>query len=351
MQHSTNHPDSLQHVARMYGQGETRRRARRNRYNALRPRCARDRVGQDLETCLMLAAIETDGLTRVFREPRRLLRREARAETVALRNVSLAIEAGECVALVGPNGAGKSTLLRVLATLFLPSAGCARVCGYDVATQPDAVRRSIGVTTVDDRSFFWRLSGFENLVFFAELQGLSGALARARAAEALAGVGLAQDGSRRFSGYSTGMRQRLGIARALLHQPRVLLLDEPTANLDFQHRALVLAAFRDAVRGGATALIASHDAGLAATLADRIVRLEHGELVPSQLQRQPVRYCLRVRGLTTEQAQAAGVSEHGQLLVSDLGDGHALAAAVAAIVAGGGEVLDVRADAPVASVP
>ena len=297
----------------------------------------------------MTAAIETDGLTRVFREPGGLLRRTPRAETVALSDVSLRVAAGECVALVGPNGAGKSTLLRVLATLFLPTSGSARVCGHDVASQPGAVRRLIGVTTVDERSFFWRLSGLENLVFFAELQGLRGAAARQHASDALAGVGLARDGSRRFSGYSTGMRQRLGIARALLHQPRVLLLDEPTANLDVQHRALVLTAFRDALRGGATALIASHDAGLTATLADRVVRLERGRIVVPQFDRRPVRYCIRARNLTAEQALAFGVDAHDELTVPDLGDGQALAAAVAAIVAGGGEVLDVRAAAPVVS--
>ena len=295
------------------------------------------------------AAIETDCLTRAFREPGRLLRRGPRLETVALRDVTLRVEVGECVALVGPNGAGKSTLLRVLATLFLPTSGSAHIRGHDVTSEPGAVRRLIGVTTVDERSFFWRLSGLENLVFFGELQGLRGTEARRRAQLALEGVGLERDGGRRFSGYSTGMRQRLGIARALLHQPRVLLLDEPTANLDLQHRALVLDAFRDALRGGATALIASHDAGLAATLADRVVRLEHGQIVSLPSEREPARYVVRARGLTDEQARAFGADEDGELSVPDLGDGHALAAAIAAIVAGGGEVLDVRAASSIAS--
>jgi ABC-2 type transport system ATP-binding protein len=270
-------------------------------------------------------------------------------ETHALRDVSVRVEAGECVALVGPNGAGKSTLLRVLATLFLPTSGAARVYGHNVTHEPGAVRRLIGVTTVDERSFFWRLSGLENLIFFGELQGLRGDDARRRASVALERVGLEHDGGRRFSGYSTGMRQRLGIARALLHQPRVLLLDEPTANLDLRHRALVLESFRDALRDGATALIASHDAGLAATLADRVLRLERGQLVALTETREPARYLVRARGLTDEQARAFGADEDGELSVPDLGDGHALAAAIAAIVAGGGEVLDVRAVAPIVS--
>jgi ABC-2 type transport system ATP-binding protein len=193
------------------------------------------------------------------------------------------------------------------------------------------------------------LSGLENLVFFAELQGLRGDEARRRAREALEGVGLERDGARRFSGYSTGMRQRLGIARALLHQPRLLLLDEPTANLDLEQRARVLDAFRDALRGGATALIASHDAGLAATLADRVVRLEHGEVAALPSAREPALYVVRVRGLTDEQARAFGADEVGERRVPDLGDGHALAATIASIVAGGGEVLDVRAVVPAGS--
>jgi ABC-2 type transport system ATP-binding protein len=296
-------------------------------------------------------AIATDELTRVFREPARLFKRGPRAETVALRGVTLRVAPGECVALVGPNGAGKSTLLRVLATLFLPTSGAARVFGHDVARAPAAVRRLVGVTTVDDRSFFWRLNGLENLVFFARLQGLSRDDARRRAHEALALVGLDGDGERRLSGYSTGMRQRLGIARAMLHAPRVLLLDEPTANLDLLRRAQVLDAVRAALRDGATALIASHDAGLAATLADRVVRLEGGRVVPPGAAREPVRYVIRARGLTPEQEAALGATAPGELALLDLGDGHALAATIAAVVAGGGEVLDVRAAAPLGITP
>ena len=287
-------------------------------------------------------AIESEHLGRVFREPRRLLRRTQRAETVALQDVTLRVAPGECVALVGPNGAGKSTLLRVLATVILPSSGNARVGGHDVASEADAVRRVIGVTTVDERSFFWRLTGIENLVFFAELQGLPNDDARRLATDALHGVGLGQHGQQRFSGYSTGMRQRLGIARALLHDPAVLLLDEPTANLDARHRAQVLDAFRAALRNGAAALIASHDAGLAASLADRVIHLERGAIVDAERDRAPLTYALRVRSLDGERAAALGVDSDGELRIADLGDGYALAAGIAELVAAGGEVLNVR---------
>ena len=292
----------------------------------------------------MRPAIATDQLTRVFREPARLFRRSTVSETCALDGVTLEIAGGECVALVGPNGAGKSTLLRVVSTVVLPTSGSARVNDIDVARHPADVRRQIGVMTGDDRSFFWRLSGLENLVFFAELQGLSTFAARSRAGELLDALGLASAADRRFSGYSSGMRQRLGLARALLHRPSVLLLDEPTANLDLEHRGQLLDVLRDALgSGGTTAIIASHDAGLAVSLADRVIRLDHGRLSEIAEQREPQRYVLRVRGLTDEQRDALGIPVDSDTLeLHDLGDGHALAATIAAIVSGGGEIITVE---------
>jgi len=290
-------------------------------------------------------AIETERLSRVFREPGRLFRRATGPGTVALDDLTLQVEAGECVALVGPNGAGKSTLLRVLATLVLPTAGQARVHGYDTAREGAAVRRLVGVMTGDDRSFFWRLSGVENLVFFGELQGLSHRQARARAGQLLECVGLAGDADRRFAGYSTGMRQRLALARALLHAPPVLLLDEPTANLDLEHRGRALELLRDTLAGGwTTALIASHDAGLAVTLAQRTIRLDRGRRIEQSEAREPTRYLIRVRGLTEEQRRALAIDGGQELEIDDLGDGHALAAVIASVVSGGGEVLGVEPD-------
>jgi ABC-2 type transport system ATP-binding protein len=198
--------------------------------------------------------------------------------------------------------------------------------------------------TGDDRSFFWRLSGRENLVFFGELQGLTTSLARRRTDELLDTLGLSFAADRRFSGYSTGMRQRLGLARALLHRPRVLLLDEPTANLDLEHRGHAMSLLRSVLAtGDTTALIASHDAGLAVSLANRIIRLDHGQIATSAAEREPQRYLLQVRGLTAEQRQALTITEEADTLtIDDLGDGHALAAAVAAIVSGGGEIISVE---------
>ncbi|HEX5166948.1 MAG TPA: ABC transporter ATP-binding protein [Thermomicrobiales bacterium] len=313
------------------------RRPATTRYNS-------DAVPPAVEGPPMTPAIETNQLTRDFREPGRLFRRASLEGNRALDGMSFSVEPGECVALVGPNGAGKSTLLRILATVILPTSGTARVCGYDVASQPKGVRRLAGVMTGDDRSFFWRLTGRENLLFFAELQGLSTTIARQRVNELLDTLSLSFAADRRFSGYSTGMRQRLGLARALLHHPRVLLLDEPTANLDLEHRGHVMSLLRSVLATGeTTAMIASHDAGLAVSLANRVIRLDHGQITTASDEREPQRYLLQVRGLTTEQRQALMMSDDTDTLaIDDLGDGHALAAAVAAIVSGGGEIISVE---------
>ncbi|RIK40233.1 MAG: ABC transporter ATP-binding protein [Chloroflexi bacterium] len=230
-------------------------------------------------------AIETLDLSRTFQEPRRLFARGPRRSINALDAVNLQIGRGECVALVGPNGAGKSTLLRLLATTVTPTRGDACILGYSVRSNPAAVRRVIGVVTGDDRSFFWRLTGLENLLFFGQLQGLHPATSHARAVTLLEQLGLSDAADQRFSGYSAGMRLRLGIARAVLHSPRVLLLDEPTASLDLRHRAQVLDLLRASISPDGAALIASHDAGLAASLAGRIVRLEQGKVAPKTARR------------------------------------------------------------------
>lgn len=299
-------------------------------------------------------AIEVEHLTRTFHEPAwpfRRLRQRVNLPAIALDDVHLVLDTGESVALVGPNGAGKSTLLRVLATLVLPDSGIARVLGHDVVRDPAAVRRSIGVTTSDDRSFFWRLSGRDNLRFFATLQGVPDDVARRRIDELLERLGLTDAADRRFSGYSSGMRQRLSLARALLHQPPVLLLDEPTANLDLEHRGQVFAILKDTLATGrVTALIASHDAGLALAVSGRTIRLERGRVVQEDSIQTHVRYTVRVRGLSVDQRIALGVVEttDGDVLsIDDLGDGHALAGVIAAIVSGGGEVLAVEMPAGV----
>ena len=197
----------------------------------------------------------------------------------ALRGIDLTVSRGEIVALLGPNGAGKTTLLRILGTTVLPDAGQASVVGYDVVSEAGAVRRRIGLMLGDERSWYWRLSGRENLEFFAILQGLSRRRARLRGAELLDDVGLTEAAERRFDGYSSGMRARLSLARALITNPPVLLLDEPSRNLDPSAAADFRATLQQfANQRGTAVLLATHNLHEAAAVAGRVVGLVRGRL-------------------------------------------------------------------------
>jgi ABC-2 type transport system ATP-binding protein len=199
----------------------------------------------------------------------------------ALRSVSLEVAAGEIVGLLGPNGAGKTTLLKILATLVLPDAGAVRVAGQDATRQPEEVCRRVGVMLEHERSFYRRLTGRANLEFFAALQGLSGAEARRRIDEQSTLVGLSDSIGRRVMTYSLGIQHRLGLARALLRDPEVLLLDEPTRSLDPLAAQEFHRLLRDelARRRGKAILLASHNLVEVEHVCDRLAVLRRGELV------------------------------------------------------------------------
>ncbi|MFQ5718673.1 MAG: ABC transporter ATP-binding protein [Acidobacteriota bacterium] len=206
----------------------------------------------------------------------------ARPEKVtALRDVDLAVESGEVFGLLGPNGAGKTTLLKILSCLILPDAGRAEIAGRDSAADERAVQRSIGYVTSDERSFYWRLTGTQNLTFFARLHGITGRKIRPLVAGLLERVELTDKAGEPFSSYSSGMKQRLSIARALLHDPPVLFLDEPTRSLDpvsaRRIRELVRGELAD--RDGKTILLATHNLHEAADLCDRMAILTGGRVL------------------------------------------------------------------------
>jgi ABC-2 type transport system ATP-binding protein len=200
-------------------------------------------------------------------------------KTDALRSVTLQIERGEVFGLVGPNGAGKTTLLRLLATLLFPSSGGGRIGGADLVRQAGTVRRLVGFASGEDRGFYWRLTGRENLEFFAGLLGLSPRAGRRRADEMLELVDLLPMAHQPVEQYSTGMRQRLGIARALLGMPAVLLLDEPTRSLDPMIAAGVQALVsRLAGEAGTTVVLATHNLDEAERICDRVAVLVAGSV-------------------------------------------------------------------------
>ena len=279
--------------------------------------------------------VETNGLGRDFTQRRRLFQRRAAPIVIALDDVSFRLQPGACLALVGPNGAGKSTLLRLLATIISPTRGNASVAGYDVGRQSEQVRRSIGYTGDSDRSFFWPLTGIENLIFFSRLSGMTGAEAVRESRRWIERVGLQNAAEVRVSGYSAGMRQRLGLARALIHRPAVLLLDEPTANLDAEYRDVAVDIIEDVRREGRGVLVATHDPALVSATATDTMRLEGGRIIAPESAINPVRYRLRL-------ATPGGVDGPADIVeVEDLGDGHALAAALSDEIARGRDVVSV----------
>ena len=199
---------------------------------------------------------------------------------VALCDVDLEVRAHEIVAILGPNGAGKSTLLRILSTVTLPDGGEVRIGDVDACAQPRRARQLLGVSFGEDRAWYWRLTGRQNLEFFAALYGLRPREARERIAALLEVFRLTDVADRRFDGYSSGMKARFSLMRALLPSPCVLLLDEPTRALD----PLAASDFRQALRRlrasePVAILLTTHDLHEAAELADRIVVLAGGRVV------------------------------------------------------------------------
>lgn len=199
----------------------------------------------------------------------------------ALRDISLTVEQGEFFGLLGPNGAGKTTLFRILATSVLPDEGTATVMGFEVDADAAKVRSQVTQVMADERTINWRLSARENLRMFAALYGIHGARTKPAIEEVLDAVGLADIDERLVARFSSGMKQRLMIARALLTRPRVLLLDEPTRSLDpISARSLRQFLRRELIeRQGATVLLATHSPEEALELCDRVAVLNRGQLL------------------------------------------------------------------------
>jgi heme exporter protein A len=207
-------------------------------------------------------AIELRGLRRDF------------GERVALAEVSLELDAGQSLVVVGPNGAGKTTLLRVLATLLRPSGGELRVLGCSLPNEAWKLRGRIGY--LGHEPLLYRdLTGCENLRFHAKLHRLPGPEAEARIARLLAAVGMAQRADERVAELSAGMRQRLAICRCILHEPELLLLDEPESNLDAESRELVRALLGP--NGKRARVVVTHDPERFLPEADQVLRLGVGE--------------------------------------------------------------------------
>ena len=214
-----------------------------------------------------------------FARIRALFRRTSKTPVEALSHVSLSINSGEVFGLIGRNGAGKTTLTKIIATLVQPTTGSVKVLGCDSVRQDESVRRLIGLATAEERSFYWRLNAIQNLMFFARLHGMSGASAKRRINELFDLLELHEVAQRRFGELSTGNKQRLAVARALLPNPPVLLLDEPTRSLD----PLAAARMRELIQSlsqqqAVSILFTSHNLAEVETLCARVAVIRRGRI-------------------------------------------------------------------------
>jgi ABC-2 type transport system ATP-binding protein len=222
--------------------------------------------------------IEARDLRRTYRTSTGMLRRK-RLDVEAVRGISFAVRRGELFGLLGPNGAGKTTTIKMLITLLLPTEGEARVLGRDVVRDAREVRRRIGYVFGGDRGLYERLSARDNLRYFAELYALTGKEQRARIDEVLELVGLESRDEERVEGYSRGMRQRLHIARGLLHDPEVIFLDEPTIGVDPVGARELRTTIGGLIAAGKTVLLTTHYMFEADVLCDRIAVIAQGRIV------------------------------------------------------------------------
>jgi len=255
--------------------------------------------------------IEAENLTKKFED------------FTAVDSVSLSVPAGQVLALLGPNGAGKTTTVRMFSAILAPTFGRATVAGFDVTQAPGEVRRRVGLLT-EVPGLYLRMKAVEYLDFFGQLYGLSRSQRQARAAALLSRFGMAESVDKRLSEYSKGMRQKLALIRAMLHDPPVLLLDEPTSAMDPHSARLVRDAIAD-LRGDQRAIVlCTHNLVEAEQLADRIAIIRRGRIIElgtaaalkSKLLGPPLmelRLAMSLDGLLPELMQQVEVIEHGEM--------------------------------------
>ena len=251
-----------------------------------------------------MGVIEAHDLRRTYRTTTGIFRRRS-LEVEAVRGVTFEVAEGELFGLLGPNGAGKTITIKMLITLLLPTSGRARVLGYDVAEDPREVRKRIGYVFGGDRGLYERLPGLDNLRYFAELYGIPPREQRPRIDELLELVGLKGREKERVEGYSRGMRQRLHIARGLLHDPPVVFLDEPTIGVDPVGARELRGTISTLIESGKTVLLTTHYMFEADQLCDRIAVIAKGKIVAEGTPRDLKR---SVADLTVLEIEAFGAS-------------------------------------------
>jgi ABC-2 type transport system ATP-binding protein len=294
---------------------------------------------------MTLWAIEAENLVKKFRQrtaskqeengkknprlrlPRLFGPRQAPSWFTAVDGVDLHIPQGEVFGLLGPNGAGKSTTIRMLCTLLEPTSGTARVNGFDLIKEPTQVRQSLGIVLAGERSIYWKLTGRENLEYFAALYHIPPLQARKRINELLERMELTERANELVEKYSTGMKQRIALSKALLARPPILLLDEPTLGLDPQAARRVRELIVELKQEGHTILLTTHYMEEADQLSDRIGIIDQGTIIaldtPERLkkridQQEVVR--MEISGWHTEMAEVIrSMPQVGNVLERNMG--------------------------------
>lgn len=239
----------------------------------------------------------------------------------AVHDISLHVAEGELLALLGPNGAGKTTTVRMLASIFRPTHGYARIAGFDTITHARDVHRLIGVLT-EFPGLYQRMKGIDYLAFFGDLQGLSRDFTRSRSEELLKRFELWDAHDRQVGEYSKGMKQKLTLVRAMLHDPQVLFLDEPTSAMDPHSARLVRDCIADLRQENRTIILCTHNLAEAEELADRIAIISHGRIIsqgsPLELKQEllgdplmEIKLAQPVNGLSEDLADRVNVVAHG----------------------------------------
>jgi len=267
----------------------------------------------------MAYAIEAVGLIKRFprrRKLRQIARHPLRKETItALNGVNLQVEEGELFGILGPNGAGKTTLIKLLSTLILPEGGEAWVSGYNIFHEEENIKRSIGLVTGEERSFYWRLSGRRNLQFFATLHNMSPFQIQKRINSILEILELQEKVDDLFYTYSTGIKQELALARGLINDPQILFIDEPTKSLDPVAARNIRKLIQEKLvkEQGKTVFLATHNLEEAGQMCDRLAIIDRGRILslgtPSEIRRtvsKEDRYILKVRALSAETLEKIG---------------------------------------------
>jgi ABC-2 type transport system ATP-binding protein len=274
----------------------------------------------------MSLAIDVKSLQKTFKTKTGFFIRKTKI-TEAVADVSFEVKKGELFGLLGPNGAGKTTTVKMLSTLLLPTSGSATILGLDVVKQTQEVRKRIGFTFGGARGLYGRLSAVDNLRYFAELYSLEPEVTARRIPELLETVGLTGRGEDRVETFSSGMQQRLHLARALLHDPELIYLDEPTVGIDPVGARELRATVKQLIGRGKTILLTTHYMAEAEELCDRIAIIKKGRIVamdtPASLKKQisgesVIDVQVRMEMLPVIQSQLSSLDGKVSLQISEL---------------------------------